>query len=291
MDEGAHQETDRREKGTLYVVATPIGNLGDVTVRALEVLKAADVIAAEDTRITRRLLDHYGIHRKLVALHEHNERSRVEQVLGHLSAGESIALVTDAGTPAISDPGAHVVAAAREAGYAVTPVPGANAAVAALSASGWAAPHFLFYGFLPSRRGERTKALQSLHAAQSTLVFYEAPHRVLDSVRDMADVLGGERAIVLARELTKRFEAIHACTLAAAPAWLEADANHTRGEFVLLVAGAHAPGAPSAAEARRVLGVLLAELPVKQAVALASRITGGRRNELYALALEMRGEA
>ena len=291
MEQAEHEDTDRRGKATLYVVATPIGNLGDVTSRALEVLKTVDVIAAEDTRITTRLLDHYGIHRKLIALHEHNERRRVQQVLDLLAGGSSIALVSDAGTPAISDPGAHVVAAVRDAGYAVSPVPGPNAAIAALSASGLAIPHFLFYGFLPSRHGERVKALEAVAGAPYALVFYEAPHRVIESVQDMGDVFGGDRHIVLARELTKRFETIHACTLANAVEWLEADAHHTLGEFVVIVSGAERVAGSHEGEARRVLEILLAELPVKQAVALATQLTGGRRNELYEMALAMKNSS
>ena len=290
MEQSAHEHTDRRKKGTLYVVATPIGNLGDVSARALDVLKTVDTIAAEDTRITARLLDHYGIRRRLVSLHEHNERSRVEQVLGHLAAGSSIALVSDAGTPAISDPGAHVVAAALEAGYAVVPVPGANAAIAALSASGLAADHFLFYGFLPSRRGERTTALAAVANLPYALVFYEAPHRVSDSIEDMCAVLGPDRTLVLARELTKRFETIHVCRLGAAAEWLAADPHRLLGEFVLVVTGAASAPSAGEAQARTVLEVLLAELPLRQAVALAARITGGRRNELYEMALRMKGE-
>ncbi|MGE5526075.1 MAG: 16S rRNA (cytidine(1402)-2'-O)-methyltransferase [Rhodospirillaceae bacterium] len=290
MEQAAHENTDRREKATLYVVATPIGNLGDVTLRALDVLKTVDVIAAEDTRITTRLLDHYGIHRKLIALHEHNERRRVEQVLGLLSTGASIALVTDAGTPAISDPGVHVVAAVREAGYAVVPVPGANAAIAALSASGLPVTHFLFYGFLPARRGERAKALQGLRAAPYPLVFYEAPHRIVESTRDMCEAFGRDRSVILARELTKRFETIHACTLGTAGEWLEGDPHRVLGEFVVIVSGIEPHGATSGDEARRALEVLLSELPLKQAVALAARLTGGKRNELYDMALAMKGD-
>jgi 16S rRNA (cytidine1402-2'-O)-methyltransferase len=288
MEQAAHEDTDRREKATLYVVATPIGNLGDVTSRALTVLRTVDVIAAEDTRITTRLLDHYGIHRKLIALHEHNERGRVQQVLNLLAGGASIALVSDAGTPAISDPGAHVVAAVRDAGYPVVPLPGPNAAIAALSASGLAIPHFLFYGFLPSRHGERVKALETVAAEPYALVFYEAPHRIIESVRDMCDVFGGERELVLARELTKRFETIHKCLLGNAVEWLEADAHHALGEFVAIVSGAEPADASGDGEARRVLEILLAELPVKQAVALATQLTGGRRNELYQTALAIK---
>lgn len=290
MEQPAHDDTDGRGKATLYVVATPLGNLRDMTARGIEVLKTVAVIAAEDTRMTTRLLDHYGIHNRMMALHEHNEQHRVRQVIDLLAAGSSIALVSDAGTPAISDPGARLVAAVREAGYAVSPIPGPNAAIAALSASGLEAPHFLFYGFLPARHGERLKAVQSLAAHPYTLVFYEAPHRVVECIRDLCEALGGSRRIVIARELTKRFETMHACTLADAAQWLEADANHVRGEFVLLVSGATAANQTDEAESRRVLEVLLAELPVKQAVALATRLTGGRRNELYELALTLKGE-
>ena len=290
MGETAHHVTGHGGKATLYVVATPIGNLKDVTHRALEILSSVDVVAAEDTRVTTRLLDHYGIHRRLIAVHEHNERSRVEQVLGLLAAGQSVALVTDAGTPAVSDPGAHVVAAVREAGYPVSPVPGPSAAIAALSASGMEGAPFLFYGFLPSRHGERVKALQALAAEPFTLVFYEAPHRVLETVRDMAQALGGERRVVVARELTKLFETIHACTLDAAAPWLESGEHNLRGEFVVVVAGAAPRVADASAEARRVLEVLVSELPVKQAVALAVRLTGGKRNELYEIALSMQRE-
>lgn len=289
MEQAAHEDTDRREKATLYVVATPIGNLGDVTSRALDVLKTVDVIAAEDTRITARLLDHYGIHRKLIALHEHNERSRAEQVLGLLGGGASIALVSDAGTPGISDPGAHVVAAVRAAGHSVVPVPGPNAAIAALSASGLEVPHFLFYGFLPARHAERVKALEELAAAPYALVFYEAPHRIVESVRDMCQALGGGRRLVLARELTKRFETLHVCALSDGVEWLEADANHERGEFVVIVGAAEKAASRPDEDARRVLEVLLAELPLKQAVGIATRLTGGRRNDLYDMALAMKG--
>jgi 16S rRNA (cytidine1402-2'-O)-methyltransferase len=270
-------------------VATPIGNLGDVTARALEILKSADVVAAEDTRITKRLLDHYGIAARLIALHEHNEQRRAQQVLDLLAGGAAVALVSDAGTPAISDPGARLVDLVRQAGYPVSPLPGPNAAIAALSASGLEAPHFLFYGFLPSRRSERVRALQSLARGPYVLVFYEAPHRVAESMRDLRDVLGAERPVVLARELTKRFETIHRCTLADAGDWLEADPNRTRGEFVLLVGGAAAGADAPGLEPRHVLEVLLAELPVKQAVSLATRLTGGRRNELYDMALAIKG--
>ncbi len=291
MGEAAHGEVGGGRKGTLYVVATPIGNLGDVTARAIEVLRSVDVVAAEDTRITKRLLDHYGIAARLIALHEHNEQRRAQQVLDLLAGGASVALVSDAGTPAISDPGARLVRHVQDAGHPVSPVPGPNAAVAALSASGLEAPHFLFYGFLPSRRSDRLRALQSIAREPYAIAFYEAPHRVVESVRDLCEVLGAARTVVIARELTKRFETIRRCALGAAAAWLEEDANRTRGEFVILVEGAaEEPPVPGLAP-RQVLEVLLAELPVKQAVSLATRLTGGRRNELYEMALAMKGES
>ncbi len=276
--------------GKLYVVATPIGNLADISARALAVLAQADLVAAEDTRTTGHLLAHHGIAAKLVALHEHNEMRRAAELVARIKSGETIALVSDAGTPAISDPGALLVAQAREAGITVYPIPGANAAIAALSASGLAAPHFLFYGFLPAKAAARRGELEALRGLPHPLVFYEAPHRVLECVAELAAILGGEREIVIARELTKLFEAIHRCRLGEAGAWLAADANRQRGEFVLIVSGARAEaqeGLPE--EAERVLRLLLAELPLKQSAALAAAITGARKNELYARALALRG--
>ena len=271
---------------TLYVVATPIGHLQDVTLRALDVLAKVDVVAAEDTRVTARLLDQHGINaKKLIAVHEHNEAGAAERVVEMLGRGQSIALVSDAGTPAFSDPGARIVSAVRRAGYAVVPIPGANAAAAALSASGLAGPRFLFHGFLPPKAGERRKSLEALKALPYTLVFYEAPHRVLETMRDLADVLGGARRIVIARELTKLFETIHECAVGEAHAWLADDPDRLKGEFVLIVEGAQADADAKGADAERVLNVLLAELPVKQAAALAAKISGARKNDLYALAL------
>lgn len=283
----AHEATNRNGEATLYVVATPIGNLRDVSLRALDVLKSVDAVAAEDTRITRRLLDRYGIAKRLIAVHEHNERRAVKQVLALLRAGQSLALTCDAGTPAVSDPGAVLVSAVREAGYTVTPVPGANAALAALAAAGLEAPHFLFFGFLPARSGARRSALAELAASPYTLIFYEAPHRVVECLRDMTDVLGAARRVVIARELTKAFESIHVCALAQAAPWVAAEPNRLRGEFVLIVEGAEV-SLEDPAHLRRTLEVLLAELPLKQAVDVAVKLTGGRRNELYKLALAMK---
>ena len=275
--------------GTLYVVATPIGNLGDITLRALEILKTVDVIAAEDTRHTAHLLTHFGISAKLLALHEHNERRVGEKLLDALRGGKSVALVSDAGTPGISDPGAALVSMARQAGLHVAPLPGACAAVAALSAAGFEQPHFLFSGFLPASSAQRRKTLQALRQQAALLVFYEAPHRVVQSVQDMAIVLGGDRQILLARELTKTFETFHRCALSEAVDWLQADPNQQRGEFVLLVEGASPDEQqPAADETRRILKTLLDELPLKQAVKLATDITGAKKNALYQTALELK---
>lgn len=283
----AHEATNRNREATLYVVATPIGNLRDISLRALDVLKSVDAIAAEDTRITRRLLDRYGIVKRLIAVHEHNERRAARQVLALLRAGQSLALTCDAGTPAISDPGAALVSAVREAGYQVIPVPGANAALAALAAAGLDAPHFLFFGFLPAKAAARRSALAELGNLPYTLVFYEAPHRIVECLHDMNDVLGAERRVVIARELTKAFESIHLCELSQAARWVGADPNRSRGEFVLIVEGAEAR-AEDPRHVRRTLEALLAELPLKQAVDLAVRLTGARRNEIYKLALTLK---
>lgn len=276
-------------ENALYVVATPIGNLRDISLRALDVLGAADTIAAEDTRNTRHLLNAHGIaDARLLALHQHNERGAAEKVISLLAQGQKVALVTDAGTPAVSDPGALLVEAVRAAGFKVIPIPGASAVIAALSASGLANPHFLFYGFLPNKSAARSAVLQELAGHPYTLVFYEAPHRILECVADLQAVLGGERELVLAREVTKLFESIHRCKLGEALDWLNSDANNQRGEFVLLVSGAQPQAEGLSAEAERTLSLLLAELPLKQAVQLATRITGVGRNELYQRALALK---
>lgn len=286
MNETAHQEHAVRGRPSLYVVATPIGNLADITLRALEILKTVDLIAAEDTRHAARLLQHYGIATKVLALHEHNERTAAHKLIAALARGKSIALITDAGTPAVSDPGAIAVAAARDAGFAVVPVPGPNAAICALSAAGLAAPHFLFYGFLPQQAAARRRELEALAELPYLLVFYEAPHRVEASVTAMAGVFGG-RTITIARELTKIFETVHSCALGEAAAWFAADPNRLKGEFVLLVEGAPAAVAPQEQAVGRVLAVLLPEVSLKQAVKLAAGITGARRNDVYELALKL----
>ena len=275
-------------EAALYVVATPIGNLRDITLRALDVLAAADVVAAEDTRNTAHLLTHHGISaNKLTAAHQHNERGAAEKIIALLQAGQSVAFVTDAGTPAVSDPGALLVQAVRAAGLRVIPIPGASAAIAALSAAGLSESCFLFYGFLPNKSAARRTVLQSLIGHPYTLVFYEAPHRIVECVADLCAVLGGERQIVLAREITKLFETIHTCTLHDAEAWLQSDSNQQRGEFVVLVSGAVLQTGLSV-EALNTLSLLLEELPLKQAVQLAAKISGAHRNELYQHALTLK---
>ena len=276
---------------TLYVVATPIGNLQDISLRALEVLKTVDAIAAEDTRHTSHLLSHFAIQKKLIAVHEHNEQKSAQILLERLRAGESIALVTDAGTPGISDPGAIVVDVLREAGVSVVPVPGASAVVAALSASGIKANGFMFQGFLPASGSQRRKVLEGLKAYVSTLVFYEAPHRIIECVEDLATVLGPERRITIAREITKTFETFHRCALQDAKMWLESDPNQQRGEFVLMVeAAALVEQADISEDVGRILRLLLADLPLKQAVKLATEITGVKKNILYEYALKLKDE-
>lgn len=269
------------------MVATPLGNLHDITLRALALLAAVDVIAAEDTRHSQRLLEAHGIRTRLVAVHQHNEQAAAGQVIEQLGAGRQVALITDAGTPAVSDPGARLVARVRAAGHPVVPLPGPCAAVAALSVSGFAEDGFRFVGFLPAKPGARAAALAEIVDERAAMVFHEAPHRVVECVADMAAAFGGEREILIAREMTKLHEQIVRMPLGDAMAWFAADPNRVRGEFVLVVAGAPATDGPDA-QAVRVLERLLAELPVKTAARLAAEITGASRNALYALALERR---
>lgn len=271
----------------LYVLATPIGNVCDITLRGLHVLAIADAVACEDTRNTSQLLQRYGLSKQLLATHEHNEREAAAKIIERLQAGQRVALVSDAGTPAISDPGARVVDAVRAAGFQVIALPGASAAVTALSASGLTDTRFHFVGFLPAKTRQRETALQELVALQAALVFYEAPHRIVETVQSMLQVFGPARQVVLARELTKLFEHIHRCPLGEAVAWLEQDANRQRGEFVVLLEGAQ-PVEGEDAEGERVLRILLEELPVKQAAALAAQITGQKKNALYERALQIR---
>jgi 16S rRNA (cytidine1402-2'-O)-methyltransferase len=271
------------------VVATPIGNLEDISSRALDSLARADAIAAEDTRVTARLLEHHHLHGKLIAVHEHNERQSAERIIKELAQGRTVALVTDAGTPGVADPGALVVARARAAGFRVVPIPGPNAAVTALSAAGLPDAPFLFFGFLPPRPAARRKALEALRDLPYVLVFYEAPHRIVESVEDLAAVLGAGRFLVLARELTKMFEEFHRCPLGEAAKWLQEDPNHRRGEFVLLVEGAS--GAKPGRNWETVLKALLEEMPLARAVKLTCAITGAKKNAVYERALSLAGKS
>lgn len=268
------------------MVATPIGNLEDLTPRALHVLAHADLIAAEDTRHSAKLLKHYAVRTPTTSLHEHNERVQVPRLIEAIRAGKSIALISDAGTPLVSDPGFQLVRAARDAGVRVVPVPGPCAAIAALSAAGLPTDRFAFEGFPPARAPARRAAFEAVVTEPRTLVYYESAHRIVDSLADMAAVFGGERDAVVARELTKAFETFHHGTLAALHARIAADANERRGEFVVLVHGAE-PRPAEEAERERVLKMLMTELSVKQAASLAARITGAPRNELYRLALAL----
>jgi 16S rRNA (cytidine1402-2'-O)-methyltransferase len=272
--------------GVLYVVATPIGNRADITQRALQVLGAVARVLAEDTRHSGALLRALGIPTPLLSVHEHNEQAQVDGLLARLRAGEDLALISDAGTPLISDPGYRLVRAARQAGVTVVPVPGPSALIAALSVAGLPTDRFVFEGFLPAKSAGRRARLQALAVEPRTLVFYEASHRIQECLADLAAVFGAEREAVIARELTKTFEQVQSGTLAELGAWLAADPNRLRGEFVVLVAGAVEPAETDIGpEAQRVLAILLRELPVKQAAALAAEITGARRNALYQLAL------
>lgn len=275
---------------TLYIVATPIGNVTDITLRALHLLAIADVVACEDTRKTGALLTRFGLSKPMLAAHQHNEREVAEKLISRLLAGERVALVSDAGTPGVSDPGARIVDAVRAAGLRVLPLPGASAVVTALSASGLVNDQFYFVGFLPAKAKQRETALAALATVAATLVFYEAPHRIVESVEALASAFAPTRQIVFARELTKLFEEIHRCPLGEAAAWIKADANRERGEFVVLVEGASVATDAADAEAERILQILLSECSVKQAANLAAQITGRKKNALYDRALAIKGE-
>ncbi|AZG13080.1 16S rRNA (cytidine(1402)-2'-O)-methyltransferase [Cupriavidus pauculus] len=285
--------------GTLYVVATPIGNVADLSLRALHVLGLADAIACEDTRNTGQLLSRVGLQRPLVAVHEHNEREAAVRIVERLGAGERIAYVSDAGTPGISDPGARLVEAVRAAGLKVVPLPGPSAAVTALSVAGDMVEagdgRFTFVGFLPGKAKARQDAIAQLAALDHAWILYEAPHRIADTLAALAQALPATRRLLIGRELTKLFEETPVVTVADAPAWLAAEAARGKGEFVLVVEGAgraeDADADTPDPEAVRVLKLLLAELPAKRAAKLAAAITGARTDALYQLALAQRGEA
>lgn len=277
--------------GTLYIVATPIGNLEDMSPRAEKVLSSVATVAAEDTRHSGRLLQHLGLRKPMIALHEHNERDRVERVLEALQAGKDVALISDAGTPLISDPGYIVVREARALGIRVSPIPGPCALVTALSAAGLPTNRFLFAGFLPAKRSGRKSVLESLRREQATLVFYESPHRILDTLADMVEVLGGDRELVLGRELTKTFETFYSGAAESVLAELQSDPHGSRGEFVVVVRGAAADNrgqSDSGLDVDKLLVLLLAELPVKKAAKIVAELTGGSKNELYQRALGLK---
>ena len=285
LSEAEHQDYPT---STLYIVATPIGNVTDISLRALHVLMLADAVACEDTRNTAHLLTRFGLNKPLIAAHQHNEREVAETLITRLLKGERIALVSDAGTPAVSDPGARIVDAVRAAGLRVLPLPGASAVVTALSASGLVNDQFHFVGFLPAKARQRENVLQGLRTASATLVFYEAPHRILECAAALAAVFEPTRQVVFARELTKLFEEIHRCPLSEAVAWISADPHREKGEFVVLLEGATVAQDAEDAEAERILAILLAECSVKQAANLTAQITGRKKNALYDRALEIK---
>lgn len=272
----------------LYVVATPIGNLADITQRALEVLRAADVIAAEDTRHSARLLEHFGIDSTLIPYHDHSDERAVARIVGRLAEGGVVALISDAGTPLISDPGYRVVREVQDAGYRVFPIPGPSAVIAALSSAGLPTDRFLFEGFLPAKQGARSRRLGELQQEAATLVFYEAPHRLLDTLHDMVAAFGAEREAVLARELTKTFETLRRAPLEQLAAFVAGDNNQQRGEVVLLVSGARQREQSVGPEELELLLLLGKELPPKKAAGIVAQWSGLRKSELYDLLLAHR---
>lgn len=274
--------------GTLYIVATPIGNLKDISQRALDTLQSVDFIAAEDTRHSARLLQHFTISTRTISLHEHNERDRSAELIVFLKQGRDIALITDAGTPLLSDPGFYLVQQAREANITVSPIPGACAAIAALSAAGLPCNSFIFEGFLPAKSANRLQHLAELKNETRTLIFYEAPHRILAMISDLIEIFGGARKAVVAREITKTFETFFSHSLEEIHRWLTEDTQQQQGEFVVLVHGAEkmTESDQSSLKSREILNILLKELSAKQAVSLATKITGENKNRLYQWAIE-----
>ena len=277
------------KKGSLYIVATPIGNMGDMTERAQNILKDVDVIAVEDTRRSGQLLRNFEISTPMIAVHEHNERQICDSLLERISKGESIALISDAGTPLLSDPGYFLVNQARARDISVVPIPGVSAVITALSVAGLPTDRFVFEGFLPAKSAARQQRLEKLKDDTRTVIFYEAPHRIVDMLKDCKLVYGGQRKVVLARELTKTFETVHGDELDELIPWVEADENQRKGEFVVLMQGAETREDKGIdAESERILLILLKDLPVKQAAALAASITGFKKNALYQFALELK---
>jgi 16S rRNA (cytidine1402-2'-O)-methyltransferase len=272
----------------LYVVSTPIGNLQDISLRAVEILKSVHYIIAEDTRHSQALLQYFSIKTKTIALHEHNERERTLNLIERLQQGESVALISDAGTPLISDPGYYLVREVRSVGIKVVPIPGACAAIAALSVAGLPTDRFVFEGFLPVKAGARLQRLQKLQSESRTLIFYESPHRITDFLSALCAVFGGERNAVIAREMTKLFETIRSDKIKALISWMAADPNQQRGEFVIIVEGAKQDADDKQVETLRILTILLNTLSLKQAVDLTSQITAQKKNDIYEIALRIK---
>ena len=273
---------------TLYIIATPIGNLGDISARALATLEQVDIIACEDTRHTQKLLSAFAIKNKTISMHDHNERQRQDYIASLLQEGKSIALVSDAGTPLISDPGFHLVRHCRSLGLAVSPMPGACAAISALSVAGLPTDRFSFEGFLPSKSGARQSVLKGLAAEPRTMVFYDAPRRAIDTIKDIVETLGPQRYVVIARELTKTFETVHSDHAENLLAWLEQDPNQLKGEMVLVIEGYQADRNDISSEVVKTLKLLLAEMKPKKACAITAEIHGVKKNALYDLALSFK---
>lgn len=277
-----------KKSGSLFIVATPIGNMGDITFRAIEILKYVDLIAAEDTRHSARLLNHYGINVPLLSLHEHNESQRISELISRLKDGKNIALISDAGTPLVSDPGYRLVQAVHHAHLSVVPIPGACAAISALVVSGLSTDRFVFEGFLPAKGAARRQRLLELSTEPRTVILYEAPHRIENLLEMLVTTYGGERLATIARELTKTFETIRHDTLANLQAWVNADPQQRKGEFVVVLQGAQLTAvSEDEMQLQDLLNILLLELPLKQAVSIAAKISKQNRNQIYRLALEM----
>lgn len=289
-----NQDIEVEMVSTLYIVPTPIGNLDDITLRALQILKQVDLIAAEDTRRTGLLLQHFAINTRMISLHDHNEQQKTDQLIPQLKQGLSIALVSDAGTPLINDPGYHLVKSCRQAGILVVPLPGPCAAITALSAAGIASDRFCYEGFLPAKRKSRQEVLQALTEESRTLIFYESPHRLLDTLADMVAIWGAERYVVLARELTKTWESIHGLPVGELLDWVKVDENRSRGEMVLVVQGYRIPQEGEvviSSEVKKTLALLQQSLPLKKAAAITAEIYRLKKNALYKYSLEQQVSA
>ncbi|GLS92006.1 ribosomal RNA small subunit methyltransferase I [Psychromonas marina] len=281
-----HSESLSNLPAKLYIVATPIGNISDISYRAIETLQQVDVIAAEDTRHSGKLLSHYQIKKPMFPLHDHNERERGKVLIEKIKAGQSVALISDAGTPLISDPGYHLVNECREKGVDIVPIPGACATIAALSAAGLPTDRFSFEGFLPAKEKGKQDKLSALIEETRTMVFYESPRRITDTVQQVVNILGADRKIVIARELTKTFESFYALPAQEMLEWLKEDTNHCRGEFVLMIAGAVADSEAIPQVALNTLALLKEQLPLKKAAALTAQIHSQKKNDLYKWGLE-----